>query len=164
MNTPYLLSIILLLPLAGAGLVMLMRKDAVTAIKSVGLLSSGAAFVASVVLFVAFDGGQGRMQFVEKYPWIPSLDVSYHLGVDGISLLLVVLTTFLTPLALLASWESITSRIKGYVALMLLLEVGTLGVFLSLDTFLFYVFWEFMLIPMYFIIGIWGGRSASMLP
>jgi len=159
MNTPYLLSIILLLPLAGAGLVMLMRKDAVTAIKSVGLLSSGAAFVASVMLFVAFDGGQGGMQFVEKYPWIPSLDVSYHLGVDGISLLLVVLTTFLTPLALLASWESIATRIKGYVALMLLLEVGTLGVFLSLDIFLFYVFWEFMLIPMYFIIGIWGGQE-----
>ena len=159
MNTPYLLSLILLLPLAGAGIIMLMRKESVAAIKSVGLAVSGAAFVASAVLFTAFDGTQGGMQFVEKVPWIPSLDVSYHLGVDGISLLLVVLTTFLTPIALLASWESIASRIKAYVALMLLLEVGTLGVFLSLDLFLFYVFWEFMLIPMYFIIGIWGGQE-----
>ena len=99
------------------------------------------------------------MQFVERIPWIPTLDVSYHVGIDGISLLLVVLTTFLTPIALLASWDSVKDRLKGFVALMLLLEVGTLGVFMSLDLFLFYVFWEFMLIPMYFIIGIWGGAE-----
>jgi NADH-quinone oxidoreductase subunit M len=106
-----------------------------------------------------FDGGNPNMQFVEKYAWIPELDVSYFVGIDGISLLLVALTTFLTPIALLASWESIESKLKGYVALMLLLEVGTLGVFMALDLFLFYVFWEFMLIPMYFIIGVWGSAE-----
>jgi NADH-quinone oxidoreductase subunit M len=152
-----LLSLILFTPLVGALAVALMREDSKNAIKVLGIASSSLAFVASVWLFVSFDAKNPGMQFVEKYRWIPSLDVSYHLGIDGISLLLVVLTTLLTPLALLASWESITTKLRGYVALMLLLEVGTLGVFLSLDLFLFYVFWEFMLIPMYFIIGIWGG-------
>jgi NADH-quinone oxidoreductase subunit M len=157
-GTP-LLSLILAVPLAGAAAVALVSPDARRLIRILGLIFSTAAFLLSVGLFIAFDGGNGGMQFVEQYPWIPSLGVSYHLGVDGISLLLVVLTTFLTPIALLASWESITNRLKGFVALMLLLEVGTLGVFLSLDLFLFYVFWEFMLLPMYFIIGIWGGTE-----
>jgi NADH-quinone oxidoreductase subunit M len=153
----FILSIILAIPFAGALVVSLLPRDAKNAIKTIGLIFSGGAFIVSVWLFLAFDGGYAPMQFVEKVPWIPALDVSYHVGVDGISLLLVVLTTFLTPIALLASWESIQQKLKGYVALMLLLEVGTLGVFLALDLFLFYVFWEFMLIPMYFIIGIWGG-------
>ncbi len=153
----FLLSIILALPLAGAFVVALVDKESKRTIKSLGIIFSTLSFLASVWLFLAFDGANAGMQFVEKYPWIPNLDVSYHLGVDGISLLLVVLTTFLTPIALLASWDSITARLKGYVALMLLLEVGTLGVFMALDMILFYVFWEFMLIPMYFIIGIWGG-------
>jgi len=152
-----LLTLILAVPLAGALVVSMLPRNAVGAVKATGLAVSVIAFVLSAVLFLRFDGQNPGFQFVEQVPWIPQLDVSYHLGVDGISLLLVVLTTFLTPIALLASWESITIRLKGYVALMLLLEAGTLGVFLSLDLFLFYVFWEFMLIPMYFIIGIWGG-------
>jgi len=159
MTQSFLLSLLLVIPLAGAAAVALLKKESATAIKTTGLVFSVAAFLASVWLFLAFDGSNAGMQFVEQYSWIPTLDVSYHLGVDGISLLLVVLTTFLTPIALLASWESIATRLKGFVALMLLLEVGTLGVFLSLDMFLFYVFWEFMLIPMYFIIGIWGGAE-----
>jgi len=154
-----LLSTILVLPVVGALVILFVDRERQALIKSVGLIFSLAALVCSVMLFQRFDGTHEGMQFVEKYPWVPSLDISYHLGVDGISLLLVVLTTFLTPIALLASWDSITSRLKGYVALMLLLEAGTLGVFLSLDMFLFYVFWEFMLIPMYFIIGIWGGTE-----
>jgi NADH-quinone oxidoreductase subunit M len=154
-----ILTFILALPFAGALVVMFLPKESARAIKIAGLAFSTLSFILSVWLFVRFDGTNAGMQFVEKIQWIPSLDVSYHLGVDGISLLLVVLTTFLTPLALLASWESITQRLKGFVALMLLLEVGTLGVFVSLDMFLFYVFWEFMLIPMYFIIGIWGGAE-----
>jgi len=154
-----LLTLILALPLAGAAAVVLIDPESRRLIKILGLVFSLASFLLSVWAFVAFDAGNGAMQFVEKYSWIPALGVSYHLGVDGISLLLVVLTTFLTPIALLASWESIATRLKGFVALMLLLEVGTLGVFLSLDLFLFYVFWEFMLIPMYFIIGIWGGAE-----
>jgi NADH-quinone oxidoreductase subunit M len=150
------LSLILLLPLLGALVVALVPRAAV---KTAGLVFSVAAFAVSVWLFLAFDSTSPDMQFVEKVSWIPALDVSYHLGVDGISLLLVVLTTFLTPIALLASWNSIRDRVRGFVALMLLLEVGTLGVFLSLDMFLFYIFWEAMLIPMYFIIGIWGGTE-----
>jgi NADH-quinone oxidoreductase subunit M len=154
-----ILSLILLLPLAGALVVTLLKRESVRSIKSAGLAFSLLSFGASVWLFLGFDAANPSMQFVEKYSWIPSLDVSYHLGVDGISLLLVVLTTFLTPIALLASWDSITTRIKGFVVAMLLLEVGTLGVFMAVDLFLFYVFWEFMLIPMYFIIGIWGGAE-----
>lgn len=157
MNEASLLSWILLLPLVGAVTIAFLNPQSKTVIKTVGIAFSLVAFVVSVVVFLKFDATNGAMQFVEKHTWIPSLDVSYHLGIDGISLLLVVLTTFLTPIALLASWESIEHKLKGYVALMLLLEVGTLGVFMTLDTFLFYVFWEFMLIPMYFIIGIWGG-------
>jgi NADH-quinone oxidoreductase subunit M len=152
-----LLTLILFLPVAGAAAVALLPSAAHRMVKTAGLIASTATFVASVVLFLAFDAAKPGMQFEEIVSWIPNLHVSYHLGVDGISMLLVVLTAFLTPLALLASWESVTVRLKGFVALMLLLEAGTLGVFLSLDLFLFYVFWEFMLIPMYFIIGIWGG-------
>ncbi|HUI09758.1 MAG TPA: NADH-quinone oxidoreductase subunit M [Bacteroidota bacterium] len=155
----HILSLILCTPALGALVVALAGKGAARFIKVAGLVFSALAFAASVWLFVAFDGSRSDMQFVEKAAWIPQLGASYHLGVDGISLLLVVLTTFLTPVALLASWESVTDRLRGYVALMLLLEAGTLGVFMALDLFLFYVFWEFMLVPMYFIIGIWGGAE-----
>jgi len=154
-----ILSLLLGLPLLGALAVSLVRNEAKTLIRVLGLAFSGVTFVCSVWLFDAFDAQNPGMQFVEKYPWIPGLDISYHLGVDGISLMLVVLTAFLNPIALLASWESITHRLKGFVVSMLLLEVGTLGVFVALDLFLFYVFWEFMLIPMYFIIGVWGGEE-----
>jgi NADH-quinone oxidoreductase subunit M len=153
------LTVILAIPLAGALVVGLLPRDAARAIKISGIAFSTLALALTVWLFIQFDGGAGGMQFVERYSWIPSIGASYHVGVDGISLLLIALTTFLTPLALLASWESIQKRLKGFVGFMLLLEVGTLGVFMALDTFLFYVFWEFMLIPMYFIIGIWGGEE-----
>lgn len=159
MNQPIILSTILFLPLIGAIAVALVREDAEKLIKTLGIVFSTVAFLASVWLFLVFDGSNPNMQFVEHYVWIPSLQVSYHLGVDGMSLLLVALTTFLTPIALLASWDSITKRLKGFVVSMLILEVGTLGVFLALDLFLFYVYWEAMLIPMYFIIGIWGGQE-----
>ncbi len=155
----FLLSIILFIPLIGAVVIALMKDNAKSLIKILGIGFSLASFVASVFLFLKFDGTNPNMQFVEKYDWISSLHTSYHLGVDGMSMLLVVLTAFLTPIALLASWESVQSKLKGFVSLMLLLEVGTLGVFMSLDMFLFYVFWEAMLIPMYFIIGIWGGQE-----
>ncbi len=154
-----LLSSLLVIPLLGAIVIAFMKKESATLIKATGLLFSSAAFVLSVLLFLRFDETKAGMQFVELVPWIPTLDVSYHVGIDGISLLLVVLTTFLTPLALLASWDSVKQKLKGFVALMLVLEVGSLGVFVALDLFLFYVFWEFMLIPMYFIIGIWGGQE-----
>ncbi len=105
-----------------------------------------------------FDPPTSAFQLVETRPWLPTLGIAYRLGVDGISLLLVLLTAFLQPLVLISSWSSINQRVKGYVFAMLLLETGMLGAFLATDLFLFYVFWELMLLPMYFIIGVWGGE------
>ena len=116
-------------------------------------------FLLSVPLYVAFDPEIIGYQFEEQLRWMPTLGASYHVGVDGISLLLVLLTTFLMPLALASAWGSIEDRVKEFVATMLILETGMLGVFVSLDLFLFYVFWEAMLIPMYFVIGVWGGPN-----
>jgi NADH-quinone oxidoreductase subunit M len=113
-------------------------------------------FVLSLALWAGFDASSADFQFVEQYTWLPDFGISYHVGVDGISLLLVVLTTFLTPISLLASWESIEHRVREFSLFMLTLEAAMIGVFISLDLFLFYVFWDFMLIPMYFLIGIWG--------
>src|SRR5262249_39038494 len=98
-----------------------------------------------------------QMQFVENVPWIKTLGAKYHVGIDGISLLLIMLTTLLGPLAVLSSWSAIANRVKEYYVFMLMLQTGMLGVFISLDFFLFYVFWEVMLVPMYFLIGVWGG-------
>ncbi len=159
MNEHLLLSTVLLIPLAGAIAIAFIGSESKNLIKMLGMGFSLAAFVVSVYIFVVFDGSNPNMQFVEFKEWIPSLHVSYHLGIDGMSLLLVVLTTFLTPISLLASWESVQNKLKGFIISMLVLEVGTLGVFMALDMFLFYVFWEAMLIPMYFIIGIWGGQD-----
>jgi NADH-quinone oxidoreductase subunit M len=103
-----------------------------------------------------FDPASAEYQMVERHSWLPDFGISYHVGIDGISLLLVVLTTFLTPIALLCSWDSIKDRVREFSFFMLLLEAAMIGVFVSLDMFLFYVFWDAMLIPMYFLIGIWG--------
>ncbi|MBI3189016.1 MAG: NADH-quinone oxidoreductase subunit M, partial [Ignavibacteriales bacterium] len=127
--------------------------------KGLGLFISGATFVLSLFLYFGFREHIPDMQYVHYFKWIPSLNIYYSVGVDGLSLMMVMLTTFLTPIALLSSWESITKKVKEYTIMMLLLEVGMLGVFSALDTFLFYIFWEAMLIPMYFIIGIWGGSD-----
>jgi NADH-quinone oxidoreductase subunit M len=116
-------------------------------------------FILSLVLFTGFDSANPDFQFVEKFKWITDFDISYHLGVDGISLLLIMLTTFIFPITILSTYRSINDRIKIFYFLMLLLEGSLLGVFLSLDLILFYVFWELILIPMYFLIGIWGGKN-----
>ncbi|MBS1262414.1 MAG: NADH-quinone oxidoreductase subunit M [Calditrichaeota bacterium] len=113
-------------------------------------------FLVSLPLFWLFDASTAAFQFIDKAPWIRSLGIDYHLGVDGISLLLVLLTTFLGPIVVLGS-GSVTRHLKGYFISLLILQTGMLGAFVALDLFLFYVFWEVMLIPMYFIIGIWGG-------
>jgi len=154
-----LLSVILFLPIVGAIAIALTRSTSTGLVKIGGLVFSIATFVATLWLFFGLKSDVAGMQFVEKHLWIATFDTSYHLGVDGISMLLVVLTAFLTPISLLASWTSVTERVKGFVIAILLLEAGTIGVFLALDLFLFYMFWEFMLIPMYFIIGIWGGEE-----
>jgi NADH-quinone oxidoreductase subunit M len=151
----HLLSLLILLPVAGALLVALTRRESRTLQKAIGLAVSLAAFALSLLLVSGFRDVAG-MQFIEKRPWIPAWGISYHVGIDGLSLWLVILTTFLTPLCLLGSWSSIETRVREFVLFMLLLEAGMIGVFVALDLFLFYVFWEAMLIPMYFLIGIWG--------
>ncbi len=114
-------------------------------------------FIFSVPLFFFFNMATSEPQFVEKIPWIKAIGAEYFIGIDGLSLLLVLLTTFLTPMCVLISWKDVKIKARQFFALLLLLETGILGVFLALDLFLFYLFWEVMLIPMYFLIGIWGG-------
>ena len=113
-------------------------------------------FLETLLLWARFDPASADFQFVERHAWIPAFGISYFVGVDGISLLLLVLTGFLTPLALLGSWESVHEHTRAFCIFVLLLESAMMGVFVSLDLFLFYVFWDAMLIPMYFLIGIWG--------
>jgi NADH-quinone oxidoreductase subunit M len=156
-NPPFahVLTLLLLLPIVGAVVVALTRRESESLHKLVGLGVSLATFALSTRLVTLFRDTAG-MQFEERQAWIPAWGISYHVGVDGLSLWLVILTTFLTPLCLLGSWSSIETRVREFVVFMLLLEAGMIGVFVALDLFLFYVFWEAMLIPMYFLIGIWG--------
>jgi NADH-quinone oxidoreductase subunit M len=150
-----LLSLLILLPAAGALLIAILPRSAERLSKLLGLLVSTAVFLLSLSLVRDFQP-IAPMQFAESRTWLPAYGISYKLGIDGLSLWLVMLTTFLTPLCLLGSWSSIERRVKEFNVFMLLLETGMLGVFCALDLFLFYIFWEAMLIPMYFLIGIWG--------
>ncbi len=150
------LSWLLLCPLIGMLIILAMPGAAVRAIRLVALASTAATLGVSWAVFRGFNPHLPGIQFVERLSWIPQMQVFYHLGVDGISLPLVLLTALLGLLACMASW-SIAERQKEYFVLYLLLEIGMLGTFLSLDLFLFYVFWEVVLVPMYFLIGIWGG-------
>jgi NADH-quinone oxidoreductase subunit M len=156
---PGLLSAVTFLPALGALALVVVPAGRDDVHRRVGLGAALLAFVLSVPLYFGLDGDDSGFQFVEFAPWMPSLGVGYHIGIDGISVLLVLLTTFLTPLALLSAWHAIEERTKEFVITMLLLETGMLGVFVSLDLFLFFVFWEAMLIPMYLIIGVWGGTN-----
>jgi NADH-quinone oxidoreductase subunit M len=151
-----ILSLVTFIPAVGAVLIALLPRGRAVVLKGVALAVSVVTFLVSLPLWTRFDASSADYQFVEQRAWMPSLGISYHLGIDGISLLLVLLTTFLVPLVLLSAWDAIESRLKEFVIVMLLLETGMLGVFVSLDLFLFYIFWEAMLIPMYFLIGIWG--------
>ena len=154
-----LLSLITFLPgAAGIALLFVPRRSA-GVLRLVSLAVTVLTFACSLPLYFGFDADAIGYQFEENRRWMPTLGVAYHVGVDGISLLLVLLTTFLMPLALVSAWGSVEDRFKEFTATMLLLETGMLGVFVSLDLFLFYVFWEAMLVPMYFIIGIWGGPN-----
>jgi NADH-quinone oxidoreductase subunit M len=152
-----ILSAILFSPLAGALTLLLLAGDNVVAIRRSAFVFSLIPFALSLLLLLAFDPADAGFQFVEQAAWIPSFQVFYRIGVDGMSLFLVLLTTFLTPIVILSGWGDIEKRVKEYMFFMLLLETGMLGAFLALDLFLFYVFWEVMLVPMYFIIGVWGG-------
>jgi len=153
-----ILSALIFTPLLFSILLLFVRSDRDTAIKYIALIASIVVFVISLPLYFAFEMS-AEMQFTEFASWIPAFGIDYRLGIDGISLFMVLLTTFLTPIIILASWKGITKNVKGFMISMLILESGIIGVFVSLDLFLFYVFWEVMLIPMYFIIGIWGGEN-----
>jgi NADH-quinone oxidoreductase subunit M len=152
-----ILSVITYLPLAGALLLLLFPKQQRQAIARFATGVALADFLLSVPLFFAYDRASADFQFLEDVSWIPSIGVRYMMGIDGISLLLVLLTTLLGFLSILSSWSAIQEREKEYYIFMLVLQTGMLGVFMALDFFLFYVFWEVMLVPMYFLIGIWGG-------
>ena len=150
-----LLTALVLMPVAGALLLAVVPARAERAHKLIGIAASLATFVVSLALVRDFHAVAG-MQFEVQRAWLGEYGTSYHVGVDGLSLWLVILTTFLTPVALVGSWEGIHGRVKAFNVFMLLLEAAMIGVFVALDLFLFFIFWEAMLIPMYFLIGIWG--------
>ena len=155
----HILTITLFTPLAGAVVVMLLNKERIDAIRWVANIFAFAGFLVSLPLVFWFQSAQPGFQFTEEAAWIPSIGARYSLGIDGISLLLVMLTTVLGSISILSSWTAIQDRVKEYYVFFLVLQTGMLGVFMSLDFFLFYVFWEVMLVPMYFLIGIWGGPN-----
>jgi NADH-quinone oxidoreductase subunit M len=159
MENSYFLTYLLLTPLAGAIIILFLSKEKENAVRWFGLIVSMLTFIISLVIYFNFDLNISGFQFVHQFKWIEKLNISYKVGIDGLALLLLLLTTFLTPLTLLSSWSSIKKNVKEFTFFMLVLEVGMLGVFVSVDLFLFYIFWEAMLIPMYFIIGIWGGEQ-----
>jgi NADH-quinone oxidoreductase subunit M len=154
-----ILSIIAYIPLAGAlAIIFLIPKEKTGAIKAFATVVAAIDFLVSVPLWFAFQRGQAGYQFVEHSSWIPSLGVEYRFGIDGISLLLLLLTTFIGVIAVYCSYTAISERQKEYYVLLLLLQTFMIGTFCCLDFFLFYVFWEIMLVPMYFLIGVWGGQ------
>ncbi|PYS50504.1 MAG: Fe-S-binding domain-containing protein [Acidobacteria bacterium] len=158
MNIPNLLSIVTWLPTIGAVIILAMfKKDQGNLIKKFATAWFGLAFIASLFLF-AYDKTKGGMQFLEDHQWIPVIGARYQMGADGVAVLLIVLTTLLGVIASLSSWKYIEKREKEYYVLLLLLQTAVVGVFSSMDLFLFYLFFEVSLVPMYFLIGIWGGE------
>jgi NADH-quinone oxidoreductase subunit M len=156
----HLLSLILFVPTAGAVVLLLVPKERVNLIRWIALGASLIPFILALVAWAQFTSGKPGFQFEEQASWYAAIQSSYHLGLDGISLPMILLTTLLTPLSLLASF-SVTERVKPYMILFLLLETGMLGVFLALDLLLFFVFWEIGLVPMYFLIAQWGGSNRN---
>ena len=152
-----LISLTIALLLAGA-LLIAFDRDPERA-KLYGLLASTAAFVSSVALAFQFDRGEAGLQLTERMAWIPAIGADFHFAIDGVSLVLILLTTFLTPLILLSSWNNVSDRVRGYVLAFLVLAATIIAVFAAADLLVFYVFFEFSLVPMYLIIGIWGGKD-----
>ncbi|HEX2120814.1 MAG TPA: NADH-quinone oxidoreductase subunit M, partial [Thermoanaerobaculia bacterium] len=154
-----ILSILIWLPIVAAIVLAFFPKSADTAIKGWGLFTSAAVFVVSLGLLRGWDDAQAGFQFIERKPWIPQWGITYSLGVDGISLWLVLLTTFLTPIIFLSAWNSIHKHPKEYVIAFLVMEAAMVGAFVATDLLLFYIFFELMLLPMYLVIGVWGGAN-----
>ena len=152
-----ILTFLTFFPTVGALVLLFLPSARPALLRWFAFLVSAATFLASIPLWTAFDASRRGMQFEERVAWVPGLGISYHMGVDGISMLLILMTTFLTAISILSSFSAITDRVKTYMATLLVLETGMIGVFAALDLVLFYVFWEAVLIPMYLIIGVWGG-------
>jgi len=154
----HLLSAIVFVPLLGALILLAFPRTDDSAARGMAMTVALVDLALTLYLWAGFDSRLATMQFTEQLAWVPSLGIGYSLGVDGLSILLVVLTGALTPLVILSTYSSVTERVRDYMICLLFLQTGMLGAFLATDLFLFYVFWEVMLVPMYFLIGIWGGR------
>ena len=152
-----LLSLMIFIPLLGMIVVLLLPRESEELVKRVTLLFTLIPLALAVVLFISYDRSTAGTQYVVNAPWIDAFNIQYHIGIDGLSVTLLLLTALLGPICVIASWRNIEKGIKAYMALFLLLETGMLGFFAALDLFLFYVFFELTLLPMYFLIGIWGG-------
>jgi NADH-quinone oxidoreductase subunit M len=153
------LTILTFFPLLGVVVLLFLRTEWKEAARWIALITSALTFVVSLWVLALFNASNPDLQLVARYPWITigAWNIEYHLGIDGLSILLVLLTTFLTPLSILSTWTAVEDRVRDFMLFFLLLETGMIGVFLAQDLFLFYIFWEFTLVPMYFLIGIWGG-------
>jgi NADH-quinone oxidoreductase subunit M len=157
-----LLTTVIFFPVLGAAVILLLKafnRESDDLIRILAVGTSVVTFIISLVVLVQYNPNVGSLQLVEQADWIPSWNIQYYLGVDGLSILMVLLTSFISMLAVASSWTAIQHQVKQYYVFMLLLEAGMMGVFLAQDLFLFYIFWEFTLIPMYFLIGIWGGKE-----
>lgn len=146
----------------GVLILLFMNREQEKSMKMVTFVVTLVTFLISLLLLRDFDLATANVQFVEKYSWIPDYGISYFMGIDGLTLLLVLLTTFFTPICVLACWEDIQKMVREFMICLLFLETGMIGVFVSLDVFLFYVFWEVMLIPMYLLIGVWGNPARRI--
>jgi NADH-quinone oxidoreductase subunit M len=153
------LSLILFTPLVGAILLLFVNKQNENAIRWIANVFAFVGFVVSIPLWFNYNPQDAEYQFVERLPWIPSVGAEYFLGIDGFSMLLILLTTMMGFIAVLSSWNAITERVKEYYIFLLMLQTGMLGAFMALDFLLFFLFWEVMLVPMYFLIGIWGSAN-----
>ena len=154
----HLLTPVVFLPAVGALVIAMLPAQAKGLLKGMAFFWTAGVFLFSLLLWVGFDPNVAGYQFEEKALWIPSLNSYYHLGIDGISLFLVLLTTLLMPIVIAAGFSGVTDRVKEYMIHMLIIETGMLGALVAIDVFMFYIFWEVMLIPMYFLIGVWGGK------
>jgi NADH-quinone oxidoreductase subunit M len=155
----YPLVLMTFFPLLGALVLLFLKPEQKNTARWVALITSLITFVLSLAVLVQFDPSSGEIQLEAQQSWIKvaGWNIDFYMGVDGLSILLVLLTTLLTPISILSTWTAVEERVKEFMFFFLLLETGMIGVFVSLDLFLFYIFWEFTLVPMYFLIGIWGG-------
>jgi NADH-quinone oxidoreductase subunit M len=154
-----ILNLVTFFPLVGVLVILFLPRDRHNQIRWTALLTSTATFAISIVMLVQFDSATADLQMEQRLSWfqLAGAEIEYFIGVDGLSILLVMLTTILTPLSILSTWSAVKERVKEFMIFFLLLEIGMVGVFVAHDLFLFYIFWEFTLVPMYFLIGIWGG-------